>query len=458
MYTVSISDDGMFSAEYVVPPALSIPLGASGSAVDVTKNEDGTFSVMVGGEYHVITAETMVTAENGNVYRAILSPDGIPVGVMHVPAMQTVMLGDHGGMVTLTQAEDMSWWYGEMGVESGYVHTAANGNMYMLTLDSEGHWSAMYQKVEVMVALGTQGSITLVRAEDMSWWLGSEGVDVASEVMSDNGNTYTLWYTDGVWTARFEPEMMEIMGTGGVMVFSREADDMYDVESAGSGMTLAADGAGEITTSAGAMYRVSMMDGMLSGVRFDKGRVGDTVFITVGLDNPDLSPDNEVTYIADDRDTAFNEANTKVTIAGENISLGDLLGDGMAAKAAAASDGMSGEFVKSAVDVLMDLLTEAELYAKFQANATTDTGRGAYDERLNTIAVRAQGAVDMIFGTDATDTRETGDSAVVASRVNIITDGVLPTEDTDSDTAGLPVRIPKGVYRNLKARPASYHN
>ena len=133
------------------------------------------------------------------------------------------------------------------------MHTAANGNMYVLTLDSEGMWSAMYQKVEVMVALGTQGSITLVRNEDMSWWLGSEAVNVASEVNSDNGNTYGLWYTDGVWSARFEPESMMIEGTG-LVAMTREADDMYD----GDGDTLPASGAGEITTSAGAIYRVSM--------------------------------------------------------------------------------------------------------------------------------------------------------------------------------------------------------
>ena len=430
MYTVMISDDGMFSAEYVVPAALSIPLGASGSAVDVVKNEDGTFSVMFGGEYQMITAETMVTAANGNVYRAILSPEGIPVGVMHVAAMQDVMLGALGGTIKLTQAEDMSWWYGEMAVASGYVHTAANGNMYMLTMDSEGMWSAMYQKVEVMVALGTQGSITLVRAEDMSWWLGSEAVDVASEVMSDNGNTYTLWYTDGVWSTRFEPESMMIAGTG-VMVFSREADDMWDVESAGSGMTLAADGAGEITTSAGAMYRVSMMDGMLSGVRYDGVPKGDTVHITVGLYNSDIGRDAQVSYIADDRETAFNEANTKLTVAGENISLGDLLGDGTAAKAAKASDGAAGEFIKSAVDALMDLRTEAELYAKYQAAADDDAGRGAFDLRLNNIAERAQTAVNMIFGTY---TVADGDIAAGTNKIDLVVDETLPTEATPSET------------------------
>ena len=439
MYTVMISDDGMFSAEYVQPPALSIPLGNSGSSVQVRRNENLTFSAMIGGEWMVITADTTVMAENGNVYAAVLSPEGVPIGVMHVAAMQEVMLGALGGTVTLTQAEDMTWWLGETEVKDGYVHTAANGNMYALMMDAEGMWSAMYQSVMVMVTLGPNGSVTLERAEDMSWWYGSVAVatDGTAEVMG-NDRTYTLWYTDGVWTARFEPEAMEIMGAGGLMVFSREADDMYDVESVGSGMTLDASGAGDITTSAGAMYRVMMMDGMLTGTRFDGAPKGDTVFVTVGLYDSDLSYDAQVSYIADDRDTAFNEANTMVTIAGEKISLGDLLGDGMAMKAATASDGMSGEFVKSAVDVLMDLLTEAELYAKYQATATDFAGRNAFDGRLNNIAERAQDAVDMIFGTTlGGDSTATPAIAAEASLVNIITDGILPVEDSDAATAGL---------------------
>ena len=334
-----------------------------------------------------------------------------------------------------------------MAVTDGYVHMHENGNMYVLTMDAEGKWSAMYQQVMVMVDLGTQGSAELVQAEDMSWWAGTEAVatDGTAEAMA-NDRTYKLWHTDGVWSARFEPATMEIKGTGGVMVFSREDDDMWDVESAGSGMTLAADGAGAITTSAGAMYRVSMMDGMLSGVRFDGAPKGDTVHVTVGLFDSELGGgDAQLSYIADDRETAFNEANTKLTVAGENISLGDLLGDGMASKAKAASDGAQGEFVKSAVDTLMDLRTEAELYAKYQAVADDDDARSAFDGRLNSIADRAQDAVDMIFGTntptaaleDNTATPDVDERvALLMSKVDIINDGVLPIEDTNLDANG----------------------
>ena len=324
MYTVMISDDGMFSAEYVQPPALSIPLGISGSSVEVRRNEDLTFSAMIDGEWMMITADTTVTAENGNVYAAVLSPEGIPIGVMHVAAMQEVMLGALGGTVTLTQAEDMTWWLGEMEVKDGTVYTAANGNMYALMMDSEGMWSAMYQKVMVTVALGTQGSIELVRAEDMSWWLGSEGVGVGSEVMSDNGNTYTLWYTDGVWTARFEPESMMIEGTG-LTAMTREADDMYDVN---GGATLPASGVGDVTVD-GAMYHVWMQDGALMGARFDAAIDADTDYKIGTIALPKLS--------ANDPDMPGTELRSYLLVTSNDddedmgmFSIGDLLGSGMA--------------------------------------------------------------------------------------------------------------------------------
>ena len=109
MYTVMIGEDGAFTAEYVRPPALSIRLGISGSSVEIRRDEDRTFSAMIGGEWVTITADTTVTAANGNVYAAQLSPEGVPIGVIHVAAMQEVMLGELGGRVTLKQNEDMIW-------------------------------------------------------------------------------------------------------------------------------------------------------------------------------------------------------------------------------------------------------------------------------------------------------------------------------------------------------------
>ena len=393
MYTVMISDDGMFTADYVQPPALSIPLGTSGSSVEVRRNEDLTFSAMIDGEWVMITADTTVMAENGNVYAAVLSPEGIPIGVMHVPAMQEVMLGDYGGTITVTQAEDMSWWIGEMALSTGQVYTAGNGNDYVLMIDDEGHWSAMYQQVMVTVALGTQGSVTLERAEDMSWWLGSEGVRVGSDVHSDNGNRYTLWYTDGVWTARFEPEMMMIEGTG-LVAMSREADDMYDVGDA----TLPATGMGDVTVD-GAMYHVWMQDGMLMGARFDAAiDAGNHTRMKIGTigNNPALS--------ANDADTPGNELRTHLVVTGNAdkgmgmFSFGDLLGSGMA------SDEGS-NFVYEAVKAIK------KVEADVSALLALDTKPGGLDTILEGQWTKLEAALDTIFGTKSG--RETDPTSAV---------------------------------------------
>ena len=398
-YTVTISDDGTFMAEYVQPPALSIPLGISGSTVEVRRNEDLTFSAMINGEWVMITAETTVTAANGNVYAAVLSPEGIPIGVMHVAAMQEVMLGALGGTVTVKQAEDMTWWIGEMEVKDGTVYTAANGNMYALMMDSEGMWSAMYQKVMVTVALGTQGSIELVRAEDMSWWLGSEGVGVGSEVMSDNGNTYTLWYTDGVWSARFEPESMMIEGTG-LVAMTREADDMYDV----NGSTLPASGMGDVTVD-GAMYHVWMQGGALMGARFDAAISADTDhFTTNDLGIPRLNSDR-TNLIA-----TGNEED------GEGMfSIGDLLGGGMASDEGA-------NFVAEAVKSI------EKVQADVAALLALDTKPSGLDTILESQWTKLEMALDTIFNTDS-------DNETAADRTSAVRQTAPREEDILDDIA-----------------------
>ena len=302
MYTVTLGDDGAFGAEYVRPAAQSIPLGASGSMIDVRRNEDGSYSYLDGGQWLVITAGSRMNAANGNVYRPLLAPDGrTPAGVMHVAAMQDVTLGALGGTLQLTQAEDMTWQLGEMKIESGHVHAHANGNRYVLTLDAAGMWSAAYQQNMVTVALGTQGSVTLAQAEDMSWWLGTEGVQAGSEVMSDSGNTYALQYADGAWTALFQPESTAIEGTA-LVAMSKEDRSGYDVD----GAQLPASGMGDIDTAMGS-YRVTMADGMLAGVRLDRVTIdGNSDFHTIGLSNPPkILGDEDDTVDVDESMTAL---------------------------------------------------------------------------------------------------------------------------------------------------------
>ena len=360
----------------MVPPALSIPLGTSGSSVDVVKEENGTFSI--NGE--TITAETRVTAENGNVYRALLSPEGLPIGVDHVAAMQDVMLGSLGGTITLTQSEDKSWKLGDITVTDGYVHTAANGNMYALMMDADGMWSGTYQEVMVTVALGTQGSVTLTRAEDMSWWLGSEAVMTGSTVNSANGNEYMLSMSNGDWTAMFQPESMMIEGTG-LTAMTREGDDMYDV----GDDTLPASGVGDVTVD-GAMYHVWMMDGALSGARFDKAIVAGNMKIG-SIDLPGLT--------ANDPDTVANETRTHLIVTGTAatgegmFSIGSLLGGGVDTQ-----DGPT--FVAKAAEDISKVRSDVD--ALLALDSPPDTLRTILGNQWGKVKV----ALDTIFNTQST--------------------------------------------------------
>ena len=391
MYTVMISDDGMFSAEYVQPPALSIPLGSSGSTVDVRINEDRTYSAMIGGEWVMITAETTVTAANGNVYRARLGPDGTPIGTMHVPAMQEVMLGMYGGTVTLTQGEDMTWSFGDIKVMSGH-EIMSNDRTYTLTQDAEGMWEAEFNPVYQIVALGTQGSITLKQLEDMSWWDDTNAValDGSYERMSENGNTYSLWYSDGVFTALFEPEMIMIEGTG-LVARTREADDMYDVGDS----QLPASKMGDVMDG-DAMYHVWEQDGALMGARFDAALHGDSdipAFAIIGDlkqatggDGTDILP----VLSADNEDTVANEDRTMLQLGDNSFSVADLLDSGTA-------QDMGDNFVANARKEVEKVRGDVEALL-----GLTDEPPGL-SGLLTTAWGRVQTQVDSVFGSGEVD-------------------------------------------------------
>ena len=455
MYTVTLGDDGAFGAEYVRPAAQSIPLGASGSMIDVRRNEDGSYSYMDGGQWLVITADSRMSAANGNVYRPLLAPDGrTPAGVMHVAAMQEVTLGELGGTLQLTQNEEMTWWRDEMQVESGYVHTVSvngNENRYVLTLDEAGIWSAEYRPHEDQVALGTQGSVTLTRNEDGNWRLRSEAFASGDSVMSDSGNTYTLTYANGAWDWDFQPESMMIEGTG-LTAMSKEDRSGYDV----GGDSLPASGIGDVTVD-GAMYHVWMADGGLAGSRFGqayksktyRSATEDAIGINdAGLRRPVLS--------ADDPETVANEQGTHLLMSGPattptqmeegRFSFADLLGRGMA------SD--SGErFAAEAVETIER--ARAEIAALLAIEDSNIDLKSVLSGRWNTV----KGALDPIFGTDYDDAEETPTSAVgdTPDEEDILAeiDDILAALGSEAAFVAATAKDGGGVFDNEQGRLAA---
>ena len=83
VYTLTLNG-AAWSAAYIPPPALTVPLGASGSSVTVVHNEDGSFSLAETGE--AITPETSVADANGEMYRFVRLDDGVLVSVAREPS------------------------------------------------------------------------------------------------------------------------------------------------------------------------------------------------------------------------------------------------------------------------------------------------------------------------------------------------------------------------------------
>ena len=85
MYTIRIDASGVFRAEYRRPSAIPVHLGLSGTVVEVSRNEDGSFSARIGDQWVVLAEATRITAENGDVYRPVFSASGRWTGFEPAP-------------------------------------------------------------------------------------------------------------------------------------------------------------------------------------------------------------------------------------------------------------------------------------------------------------------------------------------------------------------------------------
>ncbi len=239
------------------PQPVEITLGTSGETVTLMTTESGGFTL--NGE--AFASGGNVTAGSGGQYTLTLAEGTWTAQFDAVEIMVTLGMSEE--TVTITQAEDGSYWLGEMAVRSGEtVHTAANGNEYVLriTTDESGAvtWMADYRMPMIAVMLGLSGdTVTLERREDGSYWLKDMAVmSGETTTMAGNGNTYTLTLgEDGMWMAEYMAMVVEVMlGTSGETVtVSRAEDGGYwlgemEVE---SGVTLA-------TASNGNRYRLMM--------------------------------------------------------------------------------------------------------------------------------------------------------------------------------------------------------
>ena len=255
VYTLELAD-GAWTAVFNAPE-VEVMLGMSGSSATIVTAEDGTYWVgtdelMSGG---------MVMADNG--YYTLTLEDGEWMAAFN-PPMEDVMLGMHGGTITIVTAEDGTYWVGTDELMSGGMVMADNG-YYTLTLE-DGEWMAAFNAPDPeMVTLGASGTtITIETAENGTYWVAGALFESGGTVTAENGNMYMVTQVAGEWSAAFQAEGMEIMGLD-MMAMSTEDGMGYSV----GDQMLDENGSGDIMVD-GDHFRVSMDDmGMFMATQFD---------------------------------------------------------------------------------------------------------------------------------------------------------------------------------------------
>ena len=119
----------------------TVALGLSGETVTLVQDEAGAWWL---GNTAVVSGTTTVRASNGNSYKLVLEPDGRG-GTMwvgeYVPLRVTVRLGTSNYRVTLTRAEDGTWWRGTTEATEGMTILTPAGTRYRLSFVN-GAWVA----------------------------------------------------------------------------------------------------------------------------------------------------------------------------------------------------------------------------------------------------------------------------------------------------------------------------
>ena len=279
------------------------------------------------------------------------------------PEAVEVSLGDTDETVTLMTTEDGGFTLDGEAFESGGLVTAENGNVYRLTV-SDGEWTAVHQVAVEEVMLGTSGdSVTVTRDAD-----GNYSVESDEVVTAENGNRYTLTMVDGEWTAIYVPETKEIAGLS-VMAMTLEQGDGYEV----AGQPLDENNEGDVMVE-GDHFRVSAdADGNLMAEQFD------TKSEAVVIDRMNVERNTNAFdgTLADDEETAYNEAGTKLVVGGREHSIGELFSEGVSTQD-------SGSIVEAQRKKIENVLTQIKgLIEVIQAEDPEETDRGAFGALFN---------------------------------------------------------------------------
>ena len=327
-YMLAMGEDGMWRATFM-PMTQTVTLGITGDMVTLMSTEDDGWAMGASA----VADGYMTTAANGNRYTLTMDEDGMWMAAF-APMAVPVMLGGSGESVTLMTTEAGGFTLSGMAVDDTSTAMNSARERYSLSRGEDGMWMATHMPSRQPVDLGASGMTVMLMTNEAGGWT-LDGEIVVSDATIERGmndatgamNAYRLTRADGRWTADYEPMSMTIGGTG-LQAMAREDGTGYTV---GETMSLDASGMGEIIAPDGGMFRVMKdADGMLAGTRYDLDMANDAMSVDA-KQTPAGTANAAPTLSSDDRDTAgMNEKNTMLKALGEEFSMGDLLGGGLA--------------------------------------------------------------------------------------------------------------------------------
>ena len=224
-------------APVAAPPAPApapAPPPFQSEAVEVALGDNGgTLTLMtteaggftLNGEAFTGGADSPVEGEGGRTYVLTLA-DGT-WSAMFQPMEVMVALGASGESVTLMTTEAGGFAMDGAEFASGGMATSTGGARYTLTMDEDGMWMAAFMPMTQTVTLGTsEMSIELMTNEAGAWMRGE------TPLAGDGSDTYMNYALelgeDGMWTASYVPMTQSVtLGTSGetVTLTSTEAGD-----------------------------------------------------------------------------------------------------------------------------------------------------------------------------------------------------------------------------------------
>ena len=251
-YTLTLDERGSWSAQFLAPDPLRLALGSSGDTVTIEIREDRNFWL----DDSPLLSGRVVQAANGHRYTLTFGTDGAWQAVFVQPAPQRVALGSSGRTVLVDMLESGTYQIDGGPLWAGEVREIG-GFMYRFALGSDGLWSATFVAEPVTVRLGAHGgTIRVVLQENGRWTLTGQTIRSGHIVQGSNGHNYRLMLVDGVWRAEPQPMPVQValQGTGGSIVLIRVEDGSYIYQ--GTVVT-----SGDVISVGNARYRLTQLSG-----------------------------------------------------------------------------------------------------------------------------------------------------------------------------------------------------